>query len=166
MTNHQSPITVLFICTGNICRSPMAKALLQRRYADHGVIAGSAGLRGLDGQPAHPLAQAVAAQLGADLSQHRASTVTPELLARADMILTMETSHRDWIVDRMPALQDKTHLLGRWRDEEIPDPMGGIEADFRVTLEHIERCLDDWLPLLPLPETTTGSDTLRTLVTG
>lgn len=135
----------------------MAKALLQHQYAyqsliaSHQLLISSAGLRGLDGQPAHPLAQSVVREYGADLSDHQARTVTPDLLARADLILTMEEAHRQWIIEKMPYLEPRVHLLGRWHDTEIPDPMGGTEADFRLTLQQIDACLQDWLPLLPPP---------------
>lgn len=133
----------------------MAKALLQRQYAhesritNHQLLVSSAGLRGLDGQPAHPLAQSVVKAYGGNLSDHKARTVTPDLLARSDLILTMEEAHRHWIIEKMPYLEPRVHPLGRWHHMEIPDPMGGTEADFRLTLQQINACLQDWLPLLP-----------------
>lgn len=138
----------------------MAKALLQHQYGhrspitDHQSLFSSAGLRGLDGQPAHPLAQAVVREYGADLSDHKARTVTPDLLARSELILTMEEAQRQWIIEKMPGLEPRVHRLGRWHDMEIPDPMGGTEADFRLTLHQIDACLQDWAALLPLQPTT------------
>lgn len=152
MTDH-----VLFICTGNLCRSPMAAALLEHDYpAASSDTAGalrvsSAGLRALDGQAAHPLAQAAVRAYHATLAEHRARTVTPDLLAGATLILTMERDHRDWVVARMPALAAHTHLLGRWRDLEIGDPIGGSGADFDRVCAQIHDCLQDWRALLPLP---------------
>ncbi len=119
MTQH-----VLFVCTGNLCRSPMAAALLNARYR-HQNPAISAGTNGVDGQPAHPLAQELLAHHGIDLSEHRARTVSPQMLSTSHLILTMETSHQDWILTRMPTLQGRVHLLGRWRDLEILDPLAG-----------------------------------------
>ena len=87
-------IEILFVCTGNICRSPMAEALVGRRARalDPGTIVQSTGFR-FDGRPAEPGAVAALAKLGLDLRPHRSSIVAPEMLAQADLVLAMENAH-------------------------------------------------------------------------
>lgn len=136
--------TILFVCTGNLCRSPMAAALFQHRYSN-GEIATSAGLRGVDGQPAHPLAQGLMLEQGIDLSLHRARTVSPDMLMSADILLPMEKSHVQWIIERMPFMQNRVHLLGRWRNLEITDPVYGGREEFARVIDEIDQCLEDWV---------------------
>ena len=136
--------SILLICTANICRSPMAAALFQRRKpASCGMIR-SAGINGIDGLPAHRLAQEMMYMRGIDISDHRARTVTPNLLKTFDLILTMETNHQEWIKTRMPALNGRVHLLGHWRGMEIPDPSSGSRHEFERAAEDIEQCVGDW----------------------
>jgi len=152
MTNNKSQITnhILFICTGNLCRSPIAAALWnklicgQSQITNHQSQASSAGLKGIDGHPAHPLAVELMQARGLELAQHRSRTVTPDMLMNADLILTMENDHLQWILTKMPILQDRTHLLGRWQGREIPDPMQGGREAFEEMVNQIEQCLIGW----------------------
>jgi len=85
------PKTILFVCTGNLCRSPMAAALLRRRLAEDGRADAfrvrSAGTWALDGSPAAPYARQVMAERGLDISDHRAHELTAQDVAEADLIL-------------------------------------------------------------------------------
>ncbi|MEO0248903.1 MAG: TRAP transporter large permease subunit, partial [candidate division WOR-3 bacterium] len=96
--------TVLFVCTGNTCRSPLAEALCKQLLAQRmgcaveelprrGLVVLSAGLQALPGMPATPEAVAAAQALGASLEQHQSRPVTPELLSRADFVIGMTSSH-------------------------------------------------------------------------
>ena len=137
--------SVLFICTGNICRSPMAAALLKHRRDEQGeFIVRSAGIRALDGQPAHPLAKDEMSRRGIDLTGHRARTITPNLLAKFDLILVMESEHREWIEERMVSVRGRVHLLGHWRGLEIADPLNGGRHAFELAAETMAQCLSDW----------------------
>lgn len=116
----------------------------QSPITNHPSQASSAGIRAIDGQPAHPLAQEAARRKGLELANHRARTVTPNMLTSADLILTMETDHREWIITKMPILQTRVHLLGHWRNQQITDPMNGGREEFERILTQIEDCLIDW----------------------
>lgn len=107
----------------------------------------SAGIQGVDGQGAHPLALDEMRKRGVDLSAHRARTVTPYLLAASDLILTMEQVHKLWIATKMPTVQNRIYLLGHWRNMEIRDPINGGRADFERIADQVEQCLADWRPI-------------------
>src|SRR5215217_4145395 len=103
---------LLFVCTGNTCRSPLAAAIAQRLAAERGltdVEASSAGTSAWDGMPASDGGLLVGMERGLDLAQHRARQVTPEIVAESDIILTMGPHH----LDRVEAVggAGKTFLL-------------------------------------------------------
>lgn len=142
---------ILFVCTGNICRSPTAEAILRVRLRDQGVLKGrvveSAGTMGVVGEAADPLTFEVALERGVDLSDHRARQATPLLLEKADLILTLDRSHEAWIARRLPHLRGRVHLLGRWQNNrDVEDPYGLPRAKSVEAFELIDELLDDWLP--------------------
>src|SRR5215218_8726021 len=103
---------LLFVCTGNTCRSPLAAAIAQRLAAERGlpdVEASSAGTSASNGMPASDGGLLVGMERGLDLSPHRARQLTPEIVADADMVLTMGPHH----LDRVEAIgwEGKTFLL-------------------------------------------------------
>lgn len=141
---------ILVLCTGNICRSPMAEFLLRRRLESGGqqVEVRSAGVGALRNHPADPPAQERMRARGLDLSAHRASQVTPELARWADLILVMESGQRDAMIDIDPTTRGKTYLLGHWIKQEVPDPYQQPEAVYDRALELIDASLESWISKL------------------
>lgn len=136
---------ILFVCTGNICRSPMAAGLLARHVgSEPGLNIQSAGIQGVDGKGAHPLALEEMRKRGVDLSDHRARTVSPDLLTKSDLILTMEQVHKFWIETRMPTVRGRVYLLGHGRNAEIHDPVNGAGPDFERVADQLDAFLMDW----------------------
>ncbi len=136
--------TVLLVCTGNICRSPLAAALMQRALGERGVEGievGSAGTGAWDGAPVSEGAYLVGLERGLDLSGHRARLLTRELIEQADLILTMARHHRA----RVDELGGEGHVFvigeyaGREGDEaEVSDPFGGDLDVYRETCAELE----------------------------
>ena len=106
---------VLVVCVGNICRSPMAQAMLQHALQDKTDVAvESAGLGALAGHPASEHSVALMKERGIDISGHRARQLTPEMIAGSDLILVMEQGHRRAIDSVEPAARGKIYRLGEW----------------------------------------------------
>ncbi|MDI6688450.1 MAG: low molecular weight protein arginine phosphatase [Desulfobacterales bacterium] len=123
---------ILFVCTGNICRSPFAEGLLKKLSQENGldnIISDSAGLLALPGNSATALAQKVAAEYDVDLSGHMAKSVKEDIVNRSDLILAMENSHVKNLLDAFPEAEDKVFLIRRFasfgsKDRGVADPYG------------------------------------------
>ncbi len=140
---------VLIVCTGNICRSPTAEAILRARLGEDGKgrTVASLGTMAMVGEPAHPLTFEVALDRGIDLSGHHARQATGLLLSQADLILTLDRGHENWINSRHPELRGRVHLLGRWdSNKDVADPYGFARQASIEAFEQIEKYVDAWLP--------------------
>lgn len=151
MAESVEPWRVLFVCSGNICRSPMAEGLA-RSYAarrERVLEARSAGTLGIVDRPADPAAIGVCAELGVDIGPHRSQAITPELVAWADYILVMEYAHAAWIRAKYPAVGEKLLLLGTFgTTAEIADPIGGWRFQFRWSRDEIKKCVEAFVDRL------------------
>ena len=139
---------ILFVCTGNSCRSPMAEAIFRDILpADWRgrVEISSAGTAAWDGQPASPLAVEVLRDAGIDLSRHRARMLTRDMIENADLIVAMEFYHRDTIGRIAPDAGRPILILGELDEDrpspDIDDPIGGDRAVYEQTSEELRGLL-------------------------
>ena len=152
----ERPDGVLILCTGNVCRSPMAEALLHRLLLERapGTRVESAGLGAPVGQPADPHAVELMSERGLDITGHRARQVSAKMLEQFPIVLVMEVAQRQLVCTRFRAARRRTHRLGDWGDFDVPDPVGGDRIEFERALGLIDRGLAEWLDRLwPLGRT-------------
>jgi protein-tyrosine-phosphatase len=137
-------VNILFVCTGNICRSPLAEALLRREVAARdldGVQVASAGTGAWDGAPASEGAYLIGLEHELDLSAHRARLLTRDMVRSADLIFTMSRHHRARVQELEP--EARVVLLGEYAgrtgpEAEVSDPFGGDLDVYRLTFAELE----------------------------
>lgn len=143
---------ILFICTGNLCRSPMAEVLLRKfasRAGQRDIETRSAGTHALNGNASPPEAQQVAESVGLDLTSHRAKPVSQELIDWADQIVVMSPEHADFIEMNFPEGMEKMEELARHRPggkpgDTIKDPYGQSLFHYRQYFGELMEALQNY----------------------
>ena len=140
---------IVFICTGNTCRSPMAEAILRSRLPDalkDKFEISSAGVFAWDGEPASSQAIKVLEEIGIDLSGHRARRMTEEITRDAALVVAMTEAHRLQVLADSPSAESKVILLGSLdgsrNDADIADPIGGSKDVFTAARDEIAELVD------------------------
>lgn len=134
---------ILVVCVGNICRSPMAAALLKERLPMTSIA--SAGLGALLGQSADPEVLALLAARKLDVSAHRAQQLTELLCKQAELILVMEQSQKDQLETLYPLVRGKVFRLGAYGGYDVFDPYLQSSQRFETCYELIEAGIERWV---------------------
>lgn len=137
---------IMTVCVGNICRSPVAEGFLRRAFPDRKVW--SAGLAAVVGAPADETAAELARMAGLDLAAHRAQQVQAWMCTQAELILVMESSHKEALEDRFPLARGKIRRLGEYGPNgsfDIADPYRQPRAAFEAAHQAIEAGVAEWV---------------------
>jgi protein-tyrosine phosphatase len=133
------------VCIGNICRSPMAEALLVHRLKERvpGLKVTSAGLGALVGRPADPIAVELMKERGLDISAHRAQQLTEQLVKDAELVLVMDKDQQRRVESQWPMARGRVRRIGSLGDFDVPDPYGRSREAFEKARELIEHGVDE-----------------------
>jgi len=150
---------VLFICTGNVCRSPMAEGLFQQMVDDAGsdIEVTSAGISAFDGSTPSRNSVTVMKEEGIDISHQRSTQLRPDIVGECTHIFGMAQHHCEAVIAYFPEAVEKTFILrelivDKSLDLEVPDPIGGEEEEYRLTRNLIKEALPSILQFV-----TTGT---------
>ncbi len=141
---------ILFVCSGNTCRSPMCEGYFRRLCNSAGrddIAVGSAGTYAYDGDSLSKQAAAVMQKHGIALAGFLSSRLTADLLNAADLIIAMTTAHRAHVGEMLPEALNKTYLLrdfsSRDKGRNVKDPFGGDNEMYSICFEEMKEALDN-----------------------
>jgi ribose 5-phosphate isomerase B len=173
-TSTMTDPTILFVCTGNTCRSPMAEHLFRARMGlASGWRAASAGVAASEGRPASEEAVLALRERGVDLTPHRSRGLTRAIAESATLIVALSEGHAHEITRSWPHLRDRVRLLTSFgvtaEPTDVPDPIGQSLFTYRKVRDTIESALADLILHLrtertPAPSTATGETTLKIVI--
>ncbi|MCB0010308.1 MAG: hypothetical protein KDE09_05680 [Anaerolineales bacterium] len=147
---------LLFVCTANICRSPLAEGYFRQRLQEQGLddwIVSSAGTWAEQVRGASRYSVEVMSDMGVDIGSHRARMIDETILAGVDLILTMESGHAEALRAEFPRHAHKVYLLSAMAGPEynIADPYGGPRTDYEMMARDVTRLIDEgWEQIMAL----------------
>ncbi|EKD71142.1 MAG: hypothetical protein ACD_46C00263G0001 [uncultured bacterium] len=138
--------SILMICQGNICRSPMAEGFFshQLNQSHSSITINSAGLAAVVNYPAEPKAHSIMQKYGIDISKHRARQLTDTLVREAELIFVMTKRQLAALEHKYLFVKGKAFLLGYWQNFEIQDPVNQSIDAFEKVYQQIEMAWQDW----------------------
>lgn len=135
--------SVLCVCTGNICRSPLAQGLLKREVPR--LVVASAGIGALAGAPMDPSAAAIAIREGLPIENHRGRQITRAMARDYDLTIVMEAGQKKWIIAKFPESRGRVFLASHWQNgEDVADPYRLSDNVFEAVYQQLESCMADW----------------------
>lgn len=142
---------IVFVCTGNTCRSPVAEVVLRERLVAigfHDWSVKSMGIRAIGGQPAAPHSLSLMAERGIDLSEHRSRAFDLDLVESSTLVLCMEQAQVDWIYHAYPHQRGNIFTLSdmSYRQYDVPDPYGEALDAYRKMVSDVATLIEAGLP--------------------
>ncbi len=140
---------IVFVCTGNTCRSPMAEALMKKLLKDNNIDTInviSRGLSAFENSPASENSIKAIKKYNIDLTSHRAKSLSPDELKYYDLILTMSSNHKNIIISAFPDVKDKIFTVYEFsfnKNADISDPFGGNIEIYEKCLDEIYKCIEE-----------------------